>query len=180
MRRCHGNDPNTLVVDELGLCLGAARVDVAVVNGSVHGYEIKSPCDTLARLPGQADVYGRVLDYVTIIVAENHAKAVDGAVPIWWGVWSAAECKAGVRLKQVRKGRRNPGIDPLAIAQLLWRDEALNALAQRGLADGMRSKPRAALWRRLADAVPLKELRDVVRQCLRTRPIDWRSGAPPA
>ena len=179
MRKCRGDDPNTLIVDELALCLGAARVDVAVVNGSVHGYEIKSPRDTLARLPGQADVYGRGLDYVTIVVGETHAKAVDGAIPAWWGVWSAVECNAGVRLKQVRKARRNPATDPLAIAQLLWRNEALDALAERGLAEGMRSKPRAALWRRLAERVPLRELQDVVRQCLKNRPAGWRSDAPP-
>ena len=36
-----------LVVDELGLCQGRARIDLAVVNSSLHGYEIKSERDTL-------------------------------------------------------------------------------------------------------------------------------------
>lgn len=180
MWRSHGNDPDTLIVDELGLCQGTARVDVAVVNGSVHGYEIKSAHDTLARLPGQAEVYGRTLDYVTIIVAVNHARVIAGTVPHWWGIWSAEEGKAGVRLKQIRRARRNPSIQPLAIAQLLWRNEVLHALAQRGLAEGVRSKPRAVLWRRLADSLSLRELRCVVREHLKNRPVDWRVDAPPA
>lgn len=180
MRRYQGADPDRLIVDELGLCQGTARIDVAVINGSVHGYEIKSACDTLARLRGQADVYGRTLDYVTIIVSENHARVVNRAVPAWWGIWRAVEGKAGVCLKPVRKARRNPAIDPLAIAQLLWRDEVLEALTQRGLAEGMRSKPRAALWRRLADSLSLKELRDLVRQYLKKRPADWRVDGRPA
>lgn len=179
MRTSHGNEPDTLVLDELGLCQGTARVDVAVVNGSVHGYEIKSARDTLARLPSQADVYGRTLDYVTIVVATNHALAVARTVPAWWGIWSAEAGEAGIRLKPVRRARRNPAIEPLAIAQLLWRDEALHALTQRGLAEGMRSKPRAALWRRLADALPLRELRGLVRDYLKKRPVDWRSGVRP-
>ena len=34
--------PGTLIVEELGLCEGAVRIDVAAINGSIHGYEIKS------------------------------------------------------------------------------------------------------------------------------------------
>lgn len=179
MRKGHGRDPDTLILNELGLCQGAARVDVAVVNGSVHGYEIKSPCDTLVRLAGQAEVYGRVLDYVTIVVGEKHVKIASDSVPCWWGVWSAAQGSRGVRFKRVRKAYRNPKIEPLAVAQLLWRSEVLDALARLGLAQGFRSKPRAALWRCLADAVSLNELRNVVRQCLKNRRPDWRVDAPP-
>src|SRR5690242_17854466 len=51
--REHIADPRTLVLDELGLRHGACRVDIAVVNGSMHGYEIKSDSDTLERLPSQ-------------------------------------------------------------------------------------------------------------------------------
>src|SRR5690242_7332263 len=57
--RRHNGESNTLVVEELGLCQGIARVDLAVVNGSVNGYEIKSAHDTLSRLPAQSDVYSR-------------------------------------------------------------------------------------------------------------------------
>lgn len=44
---------DTLVIDELGLAHAKARVDVAVINGCLHGYEIKSAQDTLDRLAGQ-------------------------------------------------------------------------------------------------------------------------------
>lgn len=176
MRQRYADDPTTFVVDELGLCMGAARVDVAVVNGSVHGYEIKSPRDTLARLPRQADIYGQVLDYVTIVAAEGHAEAARSTVPDWWGVWCATEREGTIRLRQIRKGRRNPAVDPLAIAQLLWRDEALGVLSNRGLAAGLASKPRREIWRRLAQALPLEDLRKVVRDALKSRPPHWRAG----
>ena len=48
--------PNTIVVDELGLSHAKARIDVAVINGCVHGYEIKSSLDTLNRLPAQLEL----------------------------------------------------------------------------------------------------------------------------
>ncbi len=73
IERQHRADPDTLIVDELGLCQGAVRVDLAVVNAALHGYEIKSERDTLVRLPGQQEGYSRALDFVTVVTAEGHA-----------------------------------------------------------------------------------------------------------
>src|SRR5439155_10222560 len=70
--RDHHGDANTLVLDELGLRHGACRVDIAVVNGYLHGYEIKSDSDTLDRLPAQVAVYNLVLDRATLVVGERH------------------------------------------------------------------------------------------------------------
>jgi hypothetical protein len=42
IRRIVESDPTSLVVDELGVMEGKYRVDVAVINGRLHGYEIKS------------------------------------------------------------------------------------------------------------------------------------------
>ncbi|WP_198541163.1 hypothetical protein [Parafrankia soli] len=59
--------------------------------------------------------------------------------------------------------------------QLLWRDEALAELAERGLARGFRSKPRLVLWERLAAEVPLDELKAAVCAQLKGR-TDWRTA----
>ncbi len=58
----YGSDSSTLIVEELGICCGMARVDVAVVNGELKGFEIKSEKDTLGRLPAQSGMYGKVFD----------------------------------------------------------------------------------------------------------------------
>ena len=42
--------PGTLLIEELGLCQGQARIDLATVSGVLHGYEIKSPRDRLTRV----------------------------------------------------------------------------------------------------------------------------------
>lgn len=174
----HCMEPDTLVVEELGLCQGVARVDVAVVNGTVHGYEIKSEQDTLARLPGQLNVYSRALEFVTIITAQIHTEKIEKLVPWWWGIWSAVPTENGIWLQKTRKSRRNPRVDSFAVAQLLWRDEALDALAGRGLAKGLRSKPREELWRKLADDIPQRELAELVRTRLKNRGADWRVPLP--
>ncbi|WP_205446878.1 sce7726 family protein [Candidatus Frankia alpina] len=164
-------DPGTLVLDELDLC-GLTRVDVAVVNGHLTGYEIKGSTDTLRRLPGQVTVYSQVLDFAELVVAENHYERALDLLPDWWGVRVASGVDQ-VRLDGVRPARMNAAVDPGALVQLLWRDEALSELAARGLARGFRSRPRWILWERLAAEVPLEELKTMVRARLKGR-TDWR------
>ena len=178
----HSDQPDTLIRQELGLCQGFARVDLAVVNGKIHGYEIKSEQDTLARLPSQAEIYNKSLDLVTIVAAPTHANKITShaAVPPWWGIWSAVSDGRGVQLEIVREPSENPDIDPFALAQLLWRDEALQALADHDLASGMRSKPRGELWRRLASELTIDELGWIVRDRLKHRLTNCRSFVPPA
>jgi hypothetical protein len=54
-----------IIIDELGLCRGTVRVDIAVVNGVLKGYEIKGDQDTLRRLASQAATYNRIFDTMT-------------------------------------------------------------------------------------------------------------------
>ncbi len=177
----HEGDADTLIVEELGLCQGIVRVDMAVVNGSIHGYEIKSERDTLARLPGQTDVYNRALDFVTIVAAQCHADKIrkNEMVPGWWGVWTAAQDEGCVRLESIREPQQNPEVSPFALAQLLWREEALLALGNLNLATGMRGKTRDKLWRRLAE-LELEMLGKIVRERLKQRGAGWRPAPRPS
>jgi hypothetical protein len=176
LRAQHASDDGTIVVEELGLCQGTARVDVAAVNGIIHGFEIKSAHDTLSRLHGQIAVYGKVLTHVTIVAAEQHVGRAFAAVPDWWGISLAEDTSRAVCLTPLRAPSRNPQVDPQSLVQLLWRDEALAALEARGLAGGVRSKPRRAVWDRLAMALPADELILLVRDQLKNRPPDWRES----
>jgi len=169
----HENDPNTRVIDELALC-GRVRVDVAVVNGYLAGFELKSERDNLRRLPTQVEVYSQVLDRATLVVAErHHGHAVD-LLPEWWGVMIASHAGDGVRLDVERVGEVNGSVDPLAIVSLLWHAETLELLESIDAADGVRSKPRAAAWQRLVEAVETHELQGLVRNRLKARQ-GWRA-----
>ena len=174
MKRQHSGDSDTLILHELGLCKGIARVDLAVVNGNIHGYEIKSQQDTLVRLPHQAGIYSRALEFVTIVASPSHATKIESIVPPWWGLWTAIQSEDEIRLERVRDAHPNPQLDPLALAQLLWRDEVLQALIDREFAVGMRSKSRDELCKHLASNVSLQELGEVVRMNLKRRGASWR------
>jgi len=175
--REHLEDPGTLVIDELGLLHGGARVDVAVVNGEIHGFELKSAADTLERLPKQIAAYGAVLDRVTLVLAENHHQRAMTLVPEWWGVHVATQMSDSIVLQSYRAAGANDGIDPRSLAMLLWRDEALGELGKRGLSRGLQSRPRRVLYERLIASLSLDELRYAVRTRLKER-LGWRAAAP--
>ena len=44
IRKELSSDPYYRIIEELGIFQGQARIDLAVVNGSIHGFELKSDC----------------------------------------------------------------------------------------------------------------------------------------
>jgi hypothetical protein len=165
----HASSP-TLILDELGLCEGDVRVDVAAVNGELSGFEIKSPADSLARWPKQRRVYSKVLDKAWLVAPEKSLEAAKA--PAWWGLIRVIETPNQLGIRVLREARANPSPDPLAIAQLLWHAEALEALERRGLARGVRSKRRMFAWQRMVEIMSLEEIRFEVRLALQARPTD--------
>jgi len=177
LMRKYAKDDNTLVLDELGIGHGAARIDLVVVNHQLHGYEIKSDRDSLKRLPDQIRAYSSIMDRVTLIVGYKHAYDALRMVPEWWGVRLAETKKqsGGVVLSGARPARNNPKVDLNAVVALLWRDEALAILEELGAADGMRSKRRSEIYRRLVELSDPDSLRSRIRQQLKRRK-GWRVG----
>ena len=104
----HADETGTVLIDELGLCRGSARVDLAVVNGQVHAYEIKSERDDLRRLGTQAALYSKVFDRVTLVCGERHVSQALDTVPPWWAVLRIASVGRNPTFKSVRRGRKNP------------------------------------------------------------------------
>ncbi|HYO70199.1 MAG TPA: sce7726 family protein [Archangium sp.] len=173
----HEAQPDTLVLDELGLEHGQVFVDIAVINGEIHGYEIKSDSDTLERLPHQVLAYSAALDRATLVAGGRHVERVSALIPPWWGLSVAVKGpKSRVVVEQLRPAEVNPAPVALAIAKLLWRDEALSLLERLDEAKGLRSKPRLTLYKKLVEVLPLKALRDEVRSQLKAR-TRWRADA---
>lgn len=174
----HAKDPNTRIVEELGLRHGAARIDVAVVNGIIHGFELKSEKDNLKRLPHQVTIYNSVLDKVTLVVASRHADEAMKLVPHWWGIKIATVgSRGGFEFSNVRKARNNPSLDLLSVSKLLWRNEALTLLEELGEAAIMRNRPRALIYAHLAAIADSAVIRERVRYQLKFR-TDWRPVSP--
>ncbi|ADJ21975.1 hypothetical protein Hden_1568 [Hyphomicrobium denitrificans ATCC 51888] len=166
----HAGASDTRLVEEMGIWSGTVRIDVAVINGELSGYELKSDSDTLERLPAQADIYGKVFDRMTLVVGSKHAKKALKIIPKWWGCLEARVSDNRLVLKHKRKARINPGRDAKIIAQLLWKEEALAILDFHGLAGGWRSRRSAEILERLVERIPFASLTAHVRAALKARP----------
>lgn len=165
----YSNDPGTRILQEFGVCQGTVRIDVAVVNGSLSGYEIKSDMDTLERLPLQQKIYSQVFDKVVIIVGRPHTEKVQALIPSWWGVWQAEEEKRGPQFITIRDAKENPEPNPFSLAQCLWREEALTLLREKEIDRGLTKASRSILWHKLAVSIPVDELKECVRLVLKSR-----------
>lgn len=174
----HRNDSKLKIIEELGIRHGTARVDIAVVNGILHGYEIKSDLDTLQRLPEQMDIYNSVFNQITLVVGKVHLYEAINIVPDWWGITVAKiDTNDSVIFNCIREARNNLNQDSVSVARLLWRDEALELLEKAGEATGLRSKSRANIYQKLSTVFDQKTLEQKVREAIFVRQ-DWRSDAP--
>ena len=99
----------------MDVCSGCARIDIAVINGKIHGFEIKSEQDNLERLPSQVELYSKVFDTITIVAAENHFNKLNEIIPNWWGIYCIVKNKSGAALKTKRRPRENKEIDVLSL-----------------------------------------------------------------
>lgn len=166
--------PDTLVIDELGLAHARSRIDVAVINGCIHGYEIKSAKDTLDRLMTQIDIYRQTLQKLTIVAAPKHVTGIMTIAPEWCGVIAAEQGpRGGISFHVLRNAVANPEINPIMMAHLLWRDEVINLLGQVGYAPKELRRPRKQLYEMLCEAMTLREITASIRTFMVQRPA-WR------
>lgn len=173
LRRANA-DRHTLVIDELGLAHAKSRVDLAVINGCIHGYEIKSAVDTLERLPSQIDIYRMTLQKITIVAAPKHVRKVMAVTPAWCGVLEAVKGSRGaVSFQSIRRAGANPDTDPVMVAHLLWHNEVSQLLADLGFAPRELRRPRRQLYELLSETLSLKEIVPYIRSFMMQRGA-WR------
>ncbi|WP_132746801.1 sce7726 family protein [Scopulibacillus darangshiensis] len=174
LHNIYRDDNSTKIINEMGVLHGQSRIDVAVINGILHGFEIKSESDNLLRLPSQMEDYNKVFDKMTIVIQRNHLKEVREVIPKWWGIWLVTYYQGDYRIREIRKGKTNNNVDPYSLSHLLWRDEALEVLKERGLQKGLLSKPREELYAKICNSISLSEIQGAVNRWLKVRE-GWRA-----
>jgi hypothetical protein len=145
-----------------------------VINGCIHGYEIKSSKDNLDRLASQIIVYSQTLQKLTLVAAPRHIPHILKDSPQWCGVIVAeAGPRGGVSFEAVRKSLVNPTIDPVMLAHLLWREEVAELLARAGCTPKELRRPRKQLYQMLCELMSLHEITASIRAFMVQRPT-WR------
>lgn len=170
LRAVHAQDPRTHIIDELPICQMRARADLAVINGEIIGFEIKSDVDRLTRLATQVGFYGRIFDRACVVAGPRHVDLLRRNLPRWWGIWVAESSGGGVQLFVEREAEVNESPSGSARAALLSRDEMAEVLVSRGANAEMRRARRAELQDALLSRLTSAEIGDAVRDVLRARP----------
>lgn len=163
--------PGAVVIDELVLQGKDGRADVAVVNDSFHCYEIKSDADTLDRLKRQIRVYGKVFDYLSVVVTEKHFDKAVKALPAYWGtyIWYPKEVFVSApKVVEMRAPTLNQLSDKTSLTQLLWRDTALTLLREVGAEKGVTSKPKWFLWKHIQNTCTYPQVHKAVMDQYKT------------
>lgn len=119
--------PNGRVLHEVPTAYSIA--DVLVVDSALHGYEIKSERDSLARLQKQIKNYARVCSRMTLVVARRHLDKAMSMLPEVWGVIAVRDSDLCV----VREPQENTAIEAKMLLHMLWRDELLDVLRRYNL-----------------------------------------------
>jgi hypothetical protein len=178
--RKHHDDTKTMVINELGLNHGKNRADIAIINGRLIGYEIKSDIDSLRRLSEQIKSYDAIFDRSYLIVTNRHLQDAVAILPEWWGIILASEGKrGGVSFKITKKSKINSNVDNYTVAKLLWRTEAQEILSTLGVGGKQIRENRENLYGYIVNKMNSAELRRIVRFYL-TRRTNWRYPALPS
>lgn len=168
-----------LVIDELSLEHGRNRVDIAVFDSCIHGYEIKSSKDNLLRLQNQLSQYSKSLQKVTFVVAENHFKDVMISTPEWCGLILVTKGpRGGVSFRSMRRAKLNPNVDFFSLAHILWRSEAIDLLYQYGVTERLEYKTRKELYKQLNQVMTVQQLALEIKTKLLKRG-NWRADEQP-
>ena len=160
---------NSKVVEELELPVAKARIDMAVINGYMHGFEIKSASDTLKRIPSQVEAYTKVFDYLSIVTEEKYRNKLLTMTPKWVGI---IICNKDGETTLIRKALINKKKQSFFLAKLLWKDELQLLLANSGVKFN-KSDRNWLLCEALAERFTVKEISELVREQLRLR-ANWK------
>ena len=164
-------DNDSRVVEELKLPIAKARIDIAVVNGSLLGFEIKSASDTLVRLPHQIEAYTKVFDYLYVVTEGKYYQKVLDIIPEWVGLLLCEE--NGSKIKRIRKATKNKYRESFHLAKLLWREELLLILNQHQIKHNKKDR-NWLLCESLSAGMNIDALSNAVRQTLKSR-VNWKS-----
>ena len=165
--KLNADDPDAIVLHEFPLSRGERRADIARVNGTLAGFEIKSARDSLARISGQAKAYEEVFEQMTAVISSCHLRSLRKHLPTKWGILVADQSAGAIVFREVRKCSRNSHQKSRTLVRVLWKPECVKILRSCGV-KVERNASVARMWK-LLEQRPTKFLREQVKAALKAR-----------
>lgn len=176
--KTHFTEEDTKVIDEMGLNQGSSIIDIAVINGKMVGYEIKSDRDTLKRLDGQISEYNKVFDFINIVTSKKYAPVIKNHVPDWWGIIEVQEKNHAIKIFQRRKAKLNKNVSAYSLLQLLWKEELSDMIDRYAVNKALKNKSKKIIWTYLSDLLDINLIKNDVRNYLKSR-TTWKAHQQP-
>lgn len=98
----------TAIIDELAIPRPSARIDMAVVNGRLEGFEIKSASDSLERLDRQIESFGKIFERMHLVTTLERYPEIRHKIPKCWGI---VVIEADSEFRVARKSRSNSSVN---------------------------------------------------------------------
>lgn len=123
----------TAIVDELHIHRGNAIADVVAVYNTSHCYEIKGDNDAISRIEKQGKFYDLAFNKITLVTTIKHEKLALKKAPSHWGILIVESSEDTIKIKHLKKAKRNPYFDKSIAIQTLWRNEMLSIIKENNL-----------------------------------------------
>jgi hypothetical protein len=158
---------NAVLINEMVVGNWSRRADLAVANGKLHAFEIKSDLDTLRRLKGQVETYLDRFDKVTVVITSRFSQPVQEQIDERVELWEVSENDGACSIKILRRGRTSLIADRRILAGYLLKTELALFLTSRGLRTSS-DLPRREMIE-LFETIPLSAARKFVLSALKSR-----------
>lgn len=168
LRALHPDDGSTGLLQEFKMPRPSARIDLALVNGELAGFEIKSDADTLRRLTFQVPAFSRFFDRVSLVTTRKHLAAARKTVPAWWGLMVYRDDSS---FWMARTPKRNRSVDVSSLLYALSKKELVE-LGRRAEVSMITSASKDAMIERVMNSTSKREICNLSRDILRLRSQD--------
>lgn len=159
---------DAVLINEMVVANWSRRADIAVVNGRLYAFEVKSDLDTLQRLDGQISAYLDRFDKVTVVTTRKFSSLIFERMPPEVEIWEASSDGGEVSLRVARRGKTKEITCKRTLCGFLLKSEIISFLRQRNDQLALQDMSRENLIL-LVKPYPLKELRSYVLACLKAR-----------
>ncbi|EHR2382131.1 sce7726 family protein [Salmonella enterica subsp. enterica serovar Newport] len=158
---------NATIVNEMVVANWSRRADLAVANGHLQAFEIKSDFDSLKRLDGQLETFTSRFEKVTVVCAPKFTYEISKKVTSDVGVIEYLNTNKGIRFKIVQRGRTAVLGNKKVYINFLLKKELQLLLIENGKKFLFESG-REAL-ERIAEQIPLSRIRPFVLEAIKKR-----------
>lgn len=167
------SDARDVLIDELGFVNRQEgrsvdmtfRADLALANGRLVAFEIKSGADSLKRWPTQCDAYFNVFDEIWLCTHGRHLEKALAVTPRSVGI-VVTDDLGGLAL--MRAAKVNGKANAYDLSGLLWREELDQLCALNGIVT-KKKETKAQVRDKVSSLIAIEVVRDFVLSRLKER-----------